>query len=395
MTKNDKELELQSQKTDEAWAKLQASLANEPVNPAWERWGTAAGSQAQYNALTEAKPEAQLLAQSEMQSDLYSLAQGAAPVSTAAELATARTGANGRDGTAPAAGQVRRRPRRSRKAKWAGAAAAVALFGAVLATPVGNTAMAAILNQFRMEEPAVVQEEDLTRVFNTISEGGTVNETLNRYGEFSTSDGTAYGTLNAKEINEKLGYRVPERLSSLNRKWDVSPSRDVSMKLNVTEINKMMKRLGADKLLPESVDGVKITMHIPETIHYSLPVDNEQKFWLTLSQSGTPNVLVDSSASLEEAVDAVIDFPLLPGEFKESLQKSRVLSGEIPMPLFANEDTRQITVDGTLMLLGSFPMDSGGYYFTANWVKDGQLFEAYGGNYASEEAFLNQIRELM
>ncbi|ASA21329.1 hypothetical protein [Paenibacillus donghaensis] len=371
---SDKDKDKEKEQTDLAWFKLQAALAEEPENIKWAAWGqntqrssAAEGQISQDNAaiIITAEP-----AQASVQP-------------TAATISITATGA-------------RRRRKMSRRSKWATAAAGVAVFAAILATPVGNTAMAAILNQFRMQEVTVVDESDLRNIFDQVNGGkpGNVNEMMNKFGSFSDSYGLIGGKVLPSQVKEKLGYSPP---SGIELREDVSAyinfSRELTMRFKIDEVNDMMKRLGATELLPQSVDDKPITLHIPETVSYELSTD--QDHWASLSQMNTPTVHVDPSIEVEEALAAVVEFPLLPDYMKTSLQQSRILSGEIPMPLVTDADSERISVNGTPVILQARDYSEGMIY-SATWSKDGQIFSLEGGTvYPDKEKFMAQLQELI
>lgn len=359
--------------TDDAWAKMQQALANEPVNPVWEVWGQQTqapdagvqGSEADIETISTTAPVQELQV---LQTEVSSGKQ--------------------------AGRETLRRPKMSRSRKWAATAAAAAILGVVLATPVGNTAMAAILNQFRMQEAAVVNESDLRNIFYQMNENGTISEAVNKFGTFTSSSGGFSGELPAGQMQEKLGYSPisGDMFDSITNVY-VSHSQDATLILNVDAVNQALQRLGSDQLLPESVDGKPITLHMPESVNYDLSTGNNQ--WANLTQMNTPTIVVDPSIDVEEALKAVLNFPLLPDQWKTNLQQSRVLSGEIPMPLLKGEFAEELTIGGTLVIVNTNEYSEGPVYH-ATWVKDGQLFDFSGGNlFKDKEKFLTQLQELI
>ena len=360
------------QKTDEAWAKLQSKLSTESVNPDWALWGQKTQTISEkLNSMgnNESAPNSGTELEPIFEQDKIKI-------------------------TSNKAGRRSQRKRMTRRRKWSVVAASVAVFTIVLATPIGNTAMASILNQFRMQEVTVVDEGDLNNIFNQVTENGTVGEAMNKFGTFINTTGAYYGELPVEELQETLGYAPPNSSLLANVKTVyVRNSSEVTMNLNIEEVNKTMKRLGAEHLLPEAIDGKPITFHIPEIVNYDLSSDNEK--WANLSQMNTPVLTVDPSIKVQEALEAVIHFPLLPDYLKTSLQQSSILSGEIPMPLIKGDRAEQITVNGTSVIMDQYDY-SQGLAFSAVWVQKGQLYELNGGSvYTSREQFLEILQELI
>lgn len=356
--------------TDDAWARMQQSLAREPVNPVWEVWGQ------------------------QMEDEPSNSESSAAQATAAAAGVPVQLQQAGDSVHIQTKNEALRRPRMNRRRKWAITAAAAVIVGTVLATPVGNTAMAAILNQFRMQEAAVIDESDLRNIFYQVNGNGAVSEAQNRFGAFTTSSGGFSGELPIIQVQEKLGYSTlsGEMFKSVPSVY-VESSQDITLRLNVDEVNQALQRLGSDELLPESVDGKPITLHMPEIVSYNLSTDSDH--WANVTQMNTPVITVDPSIDVAEALKAVLNFPLLPDHLKANLQQSRVLSGEIPVPLIKGETAEELTVAGTLVIVDAHEYNSGTIYQAA-WVKDGQMFEFDGGDvYQDKDEFLTRLQELI
>ncbi|MCC3375817.1 hypothetical protein [Cohnella sp. REN36] len=369
----------EKERTDEAWARLQERLAEEPMHANWARW-TEAGVTIRKNHANEGTIE----------KGAPAAAFGEGYASTAFEHAAPATGAeqapsaSERQPDSPAS-EGRGRALRGRR-KWAAIAVAAALFGTLLATPAGDRALASILAQFRMQEVAVVNEDDLQQLFNQFAGDGQTLESINQFGSFTSTNGTINGAYEPEEAARLLGYQAPPKGVAAAY---VSPSQQLTFKLNVEPINTALKRLGAKKLLPASVDGKPITLSVPETASYRLPGEK----WAELRQTNAPVVTVDPSIDVKEAYDAVLDFPLLPSRLKETLQQSRILSGEIPLPVLANGDTEQRTIGGTRVIVTKSTYGDQTRY-QATWAKDGQLFTFDGGQaYNTEVSIDDKLKE--
>lgn len=357
----------EDKRTHEAWEKLQMRLASEPANAKWETWGTASRQSGQKLADTFTAPAASGAASNEP-SELHN--------------------------EAPAPAKASRR-RASSARKWTAAAAAAVIFGAVLATPMGNNALAAILNQFRVQEIATVDGDTLESMFYQLTPGESFSKD-NSFGEFTTKGGTVQGEFTREQAASRLGYQLlPTDLTGDQDTVRISPSNEITMKMNVAEVNQAMQRVGATKLLPESLDGKPITLTLHESVNYDLNTDQEH--WASLTQMQAPEITVDPSVDVKEALDAVLQLPILPSNLKNQLQQSSILAGSIPMPYVVdkNAKTDDITIGGTKVLVEEHKYNS----MTdrrAIWIKDGQMFCFEGGSaYEKEADFMNKLKELV
>ncbi|MDP4097305.1 hypothetical protein OIN60_11035 [Paenibacillus sp. P96] len=354
--------------THEAWKRLQEQLAAEPVNAKWETWGSAGKENGSKLADMIAAPAASAAVHD---SSPQLKVEAPAPVKSS-----------------------RRRAGKGRK--WAAAAAAVVIFGTVLATPMGNNALAAILHQFKVQEITRVDGDSLENMFNQMVPGESASKD-NMFGQFSTESGNVQGEFTREQAVSKLPeYQLlsPDLTGSKETVY-ITPSRTITMKLNVDELNQAMQRVGATELLPDTMDGKEVTFSMHESIIYDLGSDEQQ--WASLTQQQAPEIMVDPSVDVKEAVDAVLQLPILPSDLKEQLQRSGILSGSIPMPYVVGQDAKanEITLGGTKVLVEQRQYDTVTDR-TAIWIKDGQLFYFEGGSaYETEAEFMNKLKELV
>ncbi|MCP3771917.1 hypothetical protein NLX71_01105 [Paenibacillus sp. MZ04-78.2] len=362
-----------SDPTDAAWAKLQQRLASEPKSLRWEQWAKEA------NKINSSAAEA---------GDIESLQSIAIsdnrplpvlePDRTTAETPKAY----------PFVRWIRRRSKR------VAAAAAVLVLAAFLSTPIGNEALASILNKFRMQEMTVVQENDLRSLLSSVFPDGQTRESINKLGTFTNTSGKIDGQFPANKISEILGRSIviPKDYTGEQEKPYISHSKTITFKLNVDEVNKAMSRLGAKQTLPKSIDGKPITLETSETVYMNV---KNGKGNYSLTQQPIPVVSVDPSIPVAEALQAVLQFPLLPDNLKDSLQNVDLLTtGNVPLPIIMNRPSEKVKVGSTDVLVMTDSIDKRQYYF-AMWVNQGQLFGLNGDNFTDREALLDKVKELI
>lgn len=153
-------------KVDEAWERLQIKLAAEPVNDKWETWGM--GSKKNDSKLAET-----------ISMPMGSSIAGKKSVQFTTEKKV------------PAKISHRRK---SGARKWIAATAAAAIFGVAFATPMGNNAMAALLNQFRVQDITTVDSNELEQLFNQIDPNKSIDNN-NKFGQFTSKTGSIGGDL--------------------------------------------------------------------------------------------------------------------------------------------------------------------------------------------------------
>ncbi|MCR8634286.1 hypothetical protein [Paenibacillus radicis (ex Xue et al. 2023)] len=367
--------------TDQAWAKLQEKLAKEPRSLQWaqlERNSAARASSLQGDRSIQPLPNG--LHSETMHNSEWNQTpsmEKEAPVKT-------------RKGFAQWI-QKRR--------KLVGTATAAALLVIIVSTTAGNEALAAILHKFRMQEMAVVQQDDLQMILNGAFRDDKTREAINKFGTFTQKNGTPRNEpISAEEAKQLMNGKLLLPKQAKTDKFNVSPSNTITFQMNVSEVNSAMKRLGAKKLLPASVDGKPITLELGPSIHASFKSGEgkgqETSYWM--SQQPVPELTVDPSIPIAEAMEAVLDFPLLPENLKQAMQTTNMLKGgSVPLPVISNQKMEQIKVEGIPVLVKK-QGDERNRYYSAYWVQDGHLLELGAqGNAITQDKLIAQIKELI
>jgi hypothetical protein len=374
-----------------AWEKLQKQLVNEPVNAQWVRWSKQANELAYKDQTNE---------------DDLSLISGEEAV-TYSKLD--KTAVNYQYepmniSDSHRSGLWMNWMKRNRK--WLSGTVAASVLAATLFTPVGNQALAAILNQFRMEQVTVIQQDDIEQMMNSVFTNGQSQEAANNFGAFTHTSGTLNGEYSLAEAEKLLNRKLILPQGFDLNKVDISPSNEITLNLHVDEVNKALKRLGAKKLLPQSIDGKPVTLNFEESVSASqqVTIDGEQHS-ISFSQTAAPSIDVDPSIPVEEALDAVLQFPFLPDYLKDSLKKSGVLdNGKLPLPVVANGTVEKHTIDGVEVVMTQQKYNMGRKknnesveqtYYGLTWVKKGQLYNISGDGFTNPEAAFKLAEELI
>lgn len=361
-----------------AWARLEQRLQAEKASPMWEKWeAELVRSCEEQNTLTGGQRVISIEEQVNRQGNSVPLGRagherGAAAIVSLPGGETAEP--------APSAAKPKA-PRRwlKRHAGKAMAACAAAVLAVVIATPSANEALAAWLNQFRMDDVMVVQEDDLESLWSSFSfRGEETRESINRFGTFENKPTGEPKTISLMQAEEELGFAIPDIKLSDKQLVEASSfgAQVLSLKLNVEEVNKAMRKLGADKLLPASVDGKEIKMNTGSGISVSYRQENgdgtEKSVGVHYNQS--PSIQVDPSVDMKEAYEALIRFPALPEHLRNDLQQAVDLEeGKIPLPLLSNERVEKLTIEGTNVYLESYDESR---YTSVIWLQDGDVVSA-------------------
>jgi hypothetical protein len=361
---------MKKQQLDEAWVRMQDRLKQEPESMKW----TAFSEMSQQPIESPADPM-----------HASDLKHKESPITTVQLSAPPVSQNINRGGSAWL----------QRHKRWIAGTAAAIVLGLTLATPTGNHVLASLMNQFRMEQLTVVEEQDLEHLFNTV---GLTESTMNQYGEFahfSEGEPVSYSTIEQLQDHAGREVVIPEIFRTngeQNLQINVSPAHTITMKVKVNEINDTLRKLGADTLLPPSIDGKQITLTMGKRVSIELYQDQTQTAY-SLNQLPAPSITVEAGVPLEEALEAVLRFPLIPTQLKQELKQSHVLdTGSAPLPIVMPDGYEKIQIANTEVLLSDGGTADGRY--SAVWAKDGQLLN-FRGTFPDRDAFTTMLREVI
>lgn len=360
-----------SSATDKAWAKIKSQLVNETPHSNWEKWA----NEPHLFQIDDLSSQPQ-----QSQRSVITMKKSNEEQSYTSSTETEPT-------------VKRRRKMSSARKRWTTGIAACVVAGAVIATPFGNNAMAALLDQFRVQTLTTVDSEQLSDMFDQYRSENKLGEQENRFGTFSSTYGNIEGDFSPSKAAELLNYTVVKDFSQDDKDLaQIESSRTETLNMNVDEVNKAIQSLGGKELLPQSLNNTPITMHFPETIHYHIIKGEEMA---SLSQTKVPTVQFDASVSTDEVFKAIADLPFLPQSLKDGLQSDKIINGSLPLPVESVGKTERATIAGEPVLISTYTVnDEIGYYGT--WIHNGELFTLDGADiYNTKETFTKEIEKLI
>ncbi|WP_127492006.1 hypothetical protein [Paenibacillus glycanilyticus] len=368
-----------SEETNNAWAKLELKLKEQEGSPVWEAWmkeGVTAGD-------TEHK------------------AAGPAPMLGEEQDAYA--------GKAEEKERLGAKPIPSPYRSWlkkhgikTGVAAAAVLICAAIAIPSTNEALASILGKFKMNQVAVVQEDDFKTALEGIFGSNVSAESSNKFGQFErTFTGDDASDLTVEQVREKYGIELKEKLDlPYGKQTELQiygqQGEAITLRLDVDEINDVMKKLGAKQLLPASVDGKSITLRTGQGVNadYHFMDSNEKSHYVAVNVIPVPVVEMDPSIEAEDAYEALIRFPVLPANLKNVLmQSTRISEGEVPFPIITNGNVTKSAVNGTDVYFENSKNVWNGW--NATWLKNGKVTQVQMYDADSREEAEQIVKELI
>lgn len=314
--------------TDRAWDRFEGLAGREPVPAFWR--------QAEKGLrLDETRIEARMDgnpnnhekdgAVEMKQTEASRAAQESPVVGATGALSAARH--NGADGAWRTESPAKRRLRRL----TAGVAAAVMAVG-LFTTPLGDRALAAMQQTFRIQYVVGVgiTADDMATISSLLDRGspeGDRSFNLAQYGILTQSGGGEALTITWGEAEKRMG--APLLQPGNPSAPDYQPATTLTFNLNVKAVNRLLTRLGSTTTLPAEADGKAIRLYIPGGIATEGTLSGKP---VRLLQFGKPELTVEDGIDAATVREAVLGLPVLPDSLRTKLAAIGDWRSTLPVP---------------------------------------------------------------
>ena len=231
------------------------------------------------------------------------------------------------------------KPGRRRLRRWAVGAAAAVVAVSLFATPLGDRALAAMMQTFRVQHMVGVgiSADDLTAISNLLERGspeGDQSFNLAQFGSLTQSGGGVSRTVSWKEANERLGGSLIQLQNAGEPEYQ--PESSLTFTLNVQAVNRMLARLGSPTLLPTQADGKAIMLHVPDGIASEGTLSGKP---VRLLQFGKPVLTVEGGIDPATVREAILGLPVLPDSLRTKLAAIGDWQTTLPVPAYEGVTT--------------------------------------------------------
>jgi len=323
---------------ERAWERFARLTAREPVPAFWRQ--AAAGLQADEAATNiETSPEdrhkphlinnhnsykkdgvLQMPKSNLFRTPPQSPVAGAAGAAEAATLGTA-------DG-----GWRTEKPAKRRLRRFATGAVAATLVIGLFTTPLGERALAAMQQTFRIQHMVGVgiSADDLAAISSVLDHGspeGDRSFDLAQYGSLTESGGGETRTVTWDEASRQMGAPLlrPENAAAPT----YQPAGTLIFTLNVQAVNRLLTRLGSAGTLPEAADSKAIRLYIPAGVVTSGTLAGKP---VKLLQFGKPELTMENGIDAAAIREAVLSLPVLPDSLRTKLAAIGDWQSTLPVP---------------------------------------------------------------
>lgn len=281
-------------------------------------------------------------------------------------------------------------------------AVAVLMLALLLAFPSTRALAGELLNLFRIEQVAVlpIDTSNLEKLTGNEALGKRLSKLMSDSTEVTKEPAEPVTVANAAEASQAAGFdvRLPGGLTPSS--IVVADSSAFIMTIDRTKAQALVDEAGrSDLVLPESIDGAKISVNIPASVSATFGTcpsleENSEKVveqgkddCLIFGQSPSPSVNAPADVNMAELAQIGLELTGMSREEAAALASAIDWTSTLVVPLPRNAGTyAEVSVDGVT----GFLIQSESKYdlqFALLWVKDGILYFISGSGTDSSRAF--------
>ncbi|MBB6633398.1 hypothetical protein [Cohnella thailandensis] len=224
------------------------------------------------------------------------------------------------------------RPAKRRLRRISAVAAAAAAAVVLIATPLGDRALGAMQQTFRIQNMVGVgiTADDLSSISGLLERGSPDGERsfdLAQYGTLTQSGGGESRTVAWEEAESRMGSSLLRLDSSAAPSFQ--PAAMLTFRLNAKAVNRLLTRLGGTTELPDEADGKSIALSIPDGVASEGELAGKPA---RLLQFGKPELTVEDGIDAGTVREAILGLPVLPDSLRTKLAAIGDWQSTLPIP---------------------------------------------------------------
>lgn len=273
----------------------------------------------------------------------------------------------------------------NRYKKGAIAACLIAAVGISMTLPPVKAAAQEFLQVFRVNrvETVEVTQQDLEEIQNALAEvDGKLD--LKEFGSITASNISGeYKETTIDEAQKLLGFDIKEAtylpFETKSVQSSVMGPGEMRFNLNVDNVNRFVKTLGGDSLLPDELEGKEFIVKFggQMAISYTDSTDNRSSDarYITLSETSLPEIVAPDEVNVDNVRKAVLELPFMPQHLKQQLSGIDDWKETLPVAVSDEDNFRKVDINGNT---GYFYKTNDNNYTELFWAEDGILFTLSG-----------------
>ena len=188
-----------------------------------------------------------------------------------------------------------------------------------------------------------------------------------------TREGFENGKVTVSEAKANAGFRVllPADAKD-NVEITASEPGQLSFTMKVENVNEALKSFGADKLLPENLDGKTFTADFAYQLNYRYE-EGANSYYVT--QTRSPQLAVPADVNVDELYDCLTGLPIIPEEMQRQLKSIKDWKYTIYLPV-VDVEPQEVNINGAEGFIAE--KENGGSVLV--WYSEGTIYSVDGSS---------------
>ena len=225
------------------------------------------------------------------------------------------------------------------------------------------------LNIFRVEsvKGLKVSLSDMEKIRNVLSqkEGEISIDSMGKIIREGFDDGKV--TIDEARADADFPLLLPPDNQDRDIKITSSEPGSITFTLKVGNVNETLKSLGAEKLLPENLDGKTFTAGFARQISFLYEEDGKT---YRVVESRTPELAVPADVNVDEIYDCLVELPIIPEDIRRQLKSIKDWKNTIYLPVI-DAEPESVDVNG---MQGFIAEKKNGDRSMLVWYNDGTIY---------------------
>lgn len=259
---------------------------------------------------------------------------------------------------------------------------ALAITACVTVQPV-RSAIASTLSIFRVEnvKSINISLKDLQEIQKKI-EMKQKDIKIDNFGEIKMEGGKKKPA-SIEDVKKVTDFKVlfPTELKETEPNIEIVEPSLVNFKLNVDNVNSILKTFDANTLLPKSVDGKTFSAKFSSQVFMNYKKENKQ---LAVVQLKSPEIIVPDDVNVDDIYNSIVGLPILPKDLQAQLKSIKDWKNTLYFPVI-NNDREEISINGAkgYVSSGKLPIENT-ERSSVIWYDNGVIY-AINGNISKDE----------
>lgn len=228
--------------------------------------------------------------------------------------------------------------------KIVASACALVLVTTCLTVQPIRAAISDALSIFRVEEVKGIKisMEEIQQIQDKLK-GKSGEFNMDSIGKVKTS-GKERKPISPDELKNITDFPVliPDAMQDYTAQaYNIEPG-TMEFTLNVQNANSILQSFGAQKLLPESIDGKTFAINFSRTVNVTYSSIDKR---YTITQTKSPEIVVPEGVDVDEIYNSVIELPILPQDVQRQLKSIKDWKSTLLIPVVGAE-TKEIDING-------------------------------------------------